>query len=129
MRNSILIIEDNEYVRENTAELLALHHYHVLTAENGKTGFDLAKQQHPDVILCDMVMPKTDGYGFLNLAKKDADVSSIPVVFFSAGTLPVGRQQQLIGSANGFLKKPFLQEELLAKLEAALRNKKSPEPG
>lgn len=120
MRKTILIIEDNEEVRENTAELLAIYQYNVLTADNGEIGFLLAKDKKPDVILCDMVMPKTDGHGFLKLARNDSIVSGIPVVFFSAGTLPVGRQQQLIQSANGFLKKPFLQEELLAMLEAAL---------
>lgn len=118
---TVLIIEDNENLRENTAELLGIHQYNVLAAPNGTLGFSLARSKRPDVILCDMVMPTTDAYGFIKMARKDPVVSTIPVVFFSAGTISAEKQRELIQSASGFVKKPFSQEELLSKLEAALK--------
>lgn len=116
----VLVIEDNEAVRENTAELLALSNYRVATAENGTTGFEQVKSCPPDVVLCDMMMPETDGLGFLQKIKNDPLHAGIPVVFFSAGTLPAEQQNKLARAANGFIKKPFTKEELLLAIETAL---------
>ena len=109
----ILIIEDNDEIRENTAELLELHDYDVLTAEEGREGFELAKKHEPDLILCDIMMPETDGRRFLKLARNDEAVRGIPLIFFSAGTAPASLQKALIKAADGFLRKPFTEEELL----------------
>lgn len=109
----ILIIEDNDEIRENTAELLELHHYDVFTAEEGSKGFELAKKHGPDLILCDIMMPETDGRRFLKLARNDNLVKNIPLIFFSAGTGPAEVQNALIKAADGFLRKPFTEEELL----------------
>jgi len=113
----ILIIEDNDEIRENTAELLELNHYNVFTAEEGGKGFELAKQQKPDVILCDIMMPETDGRKFLRLARNDKTVRSIPLIFFSAGTAAPEVLRSLAKAANGFLKKPFTEEELLTAIK------------
>jgi CheY-like chemotaxis protein len=109
----ILIIEDNDEIRENTAELLGLHDYDVFTAEEGGEGFELAKKHGPDLILCDIMMPETDGRRFLKLARNDKAVRDIPLIFFSAGTGSPEVQKALIKAANGFLQKPFTEEELL----------------
>ncbi|MGE5521771.1 MAG: response regulator [Candidatus Dadabacteria bacterium] len=119
----ILIIEDDDAVRENTAELLDVNNYDVVTASNGTTGFELAKRNRPDLILCDMMMPETDGRTFLKLAKDDGDIKDVPVIFFSAGTLPVKDQNVLIKEADGFLKKPFLEEDLLRIVRTVLEHK------
>ena len=79
---TILVIEDNPEIRENTVELLQLHNYGVMSAENGGIGFQIAKENLPDLILCDMMMPETDGRQFLNLAKAHEKVQHIPIVFF-----------------------------------------------
>ena len=60
---TILIIEDNSDIRENTAEILELSSFNVLRASNGKAGIDIAVGQRPDLILCDIMMPELDGYG------------------------------------------------------------------
>ena len=109
----ILIIEDNEEIRENTAELLGLHNYFVFTAHEGGQGFELAKKHEPDLILCDIMMPETDGRRFLKLARNDDVVRDIPLIFFSAGTAAPEVQTSLAKASNGFLKKPFTEEELL----------------
>lgn len=81
----ILIIEDNDEIRENTAELLGLHNYDVFTAEEGGEGYELARKHEPDLILCDIMMPETDGRRFLKLARNDKIVRDIPLVFFLCG--------------------------------------------
>ena len=111
--NKVLVIEDDDAIRENTAELLAIGNYSVITAENGRAGFAQAKQHHPDVVLCDMMMPETDGHTFLRLLRNDHTLQHVPVIFFSAGTLPFNDESRLVKAGNGFLKKPFLEEELL----------------
>jgi CheY-like chemotaxis protein len=113
----ILIIEDNDEIRENTAELLELHHYDVFTAGEGGEGFEMAKKHEPDLILCDIMMPETDGRKFLRLARSDKAVRDIPLVFFSAGTATPEVQKLLAKAANGFLKKPFTEEELLSAID------------
>ncbi len=62
-RQTILIIDDNENIRENTAEILSLGGYKTLTAENGKKGVEAALAEKPDLIVCDIMMPELDGYG------------------------------------------------------------------
>jgi CheY-like chemotaxis protein len=60
----ILLIEDNEALRENTAEILSLAQFEVITAENGKVGIEMARIHQPNLIICDIMMPVLDGYGF-----------------------------------------------------------------
>lgn len=109
----ILIIEDNREIRENTTELLELNGFMAIQAENGRVGFTLARQERPDLILCDIMMPETNGTQFLKLAKGDAEVCLIPVIFFSAGS-PSDETLNKIGKkVNGLLLKPFSEEQLL----------------
>ena len=84
MSRKILIIEDNLEVRENTAEILELADFEVITAENGKIGVALAKEHLPDIILCDIMMPELDGYGVLHILSKNEATASIPFIFLTA---------------------------------------------
>ena len=70
MSKKVLIIEDNNDIRENVVEILELAGYTVFAADNGKTGVDLAIKNIPDIILCDIMMPELDGYGVLYMLKK-----------------------------------------------------------
>ena len=69
----ILLIEDNEALRENTAEILTLASYEVTTAENGKIGVEKAIANPPDLIVCDIMMPVLDGYGVFQIISKNED--------------------------------------------------------
>lgn len=117
----ILVIEDNTEIRENTVEMLELNNYKVFSAKNGNMGFQLAKKNKPDVILCDMMMPDTDGREFLQLAKNHVVVRKIPLIFFSAGSPLPEIKKRLIKEADGYLEKPFAEEELLHAIERALK--------
>ena len=65
MKKKILIIEDNDDIRESTAEILELAGYETFIAKQGRVGVDLALQYVPDIVLCDIMMPELDGYGVL----------------------------------------------------------------
>jgi CheY-like chemotaxis protein len=117
----ILVIEDNTEIRENTVEMLELNNYKVFSAKNGNIGFQLAKKNKPDVILCDMMMPDTDGREFLQLAKNHVVVRKIPLIFFSAGSPLPDIKKKLIKEADDYLEKPFAEEDLLHAIERALK--------
>src|SRR5210317_2043506 len=83
---TILLIEDDTVLRENTAELLELYNYNVISASNGKIGVEKAKSILPDIIVCDIMMPELDGYGVLEALSKNSDTKYIPFIFLSAKT-------------------------------------------
>src|SRR6185436_9957386 len=85
---TILTITKNSHLRENLCELLELAGFKVLTAENNTTGFKQALLHHPDVIVCDMMIPETNGILFRLLVKEERTTRNIPVIFFSAGSVP-----------------------------------------
>ncbi|MGN6476183.1 MAG: response regulator, partial [Flavipsychrobacter sp.] len=81
---TILLIEDNEEIRENAAEILSLGDYNVLTAPDGKEGIAIAQREKPDVIICDIMMPVLDGYGVIQLLQKNPATQNIPFIFLTA---------------------------------------------
>ena len=82
MKN-LLLIEDNDEIRENTAEILELAGYKVATAENGKVGVEKALAEKPDLIVCDVMMPVLDGYGVLHLLNKNPESKRHSFYFFN----------------------------------------------
>src|ERR1019366_3164625 len=84
MNKKILLIEDNDDMRENTAEILQLAHYTVFAARNGKEGVELAEKENPDLIICDIMMPVLDGYGVLHMLSKNQVTAGIPFIFLTA---------------------------------------------
>jgi two-component system copper resistance phosphate regulon response regulator CusR len=117
----ILIIEDNNDIRESTAEILELAGYKVQQASNGKAGVDLAQQHKPDVILCDIMMPELDGYGVLFLLGKNPETATIPFIFLTAKAERVDFRKGMEMGADDYLTKPFEFGELLARMRALLR--------
>ncbi len=82
----ILLVEDNDEIRENTREILELANYQITTAANGKEGYAMALNETPDLIICDIMMPVLDGYGLLHLISKNENLKSIPFIFLTAKT-------------------------------------------
>lgn len=117
----ILLIEDNLHVRENTTEILELAGYKVVAACNGKEGVELAEIQIPDLIICDIMMPELDGYGVLNILKKNTSTSTIPFIFLSAREENCDYQKSI--GADAYLTKPFDDKNLLETIETCLKNK------
>ena len=116
----LLLIEDDVTVRENTAELLELSNYNVITASNGKLGIETAKQEVPDIIICDIMMPEIDGYGVLEALSKNPSTLNIPFIFLSAKTEHKDIRKGMDLGADDYLTKPFEEEELLSAIESRL---------
>ncbi|MGB7843075.1 MAG: response regulator [Salinimicrobium sp.] len=116
----VLFIEDDTVVRENTAELLELAEYEVITAANGKTGVAIAKAEKPDIIVCDIMMPEMDGYGVLQELANDPGTQHIPFIFLSAKTEHKDIRKGMDLGADDYLTKPFEEEELTSAIESRL---------
>jgi DNA-binding response OmpR family regulator len=109
----ILIIEDNQDVRENTAEILELANYEVYTAEDGEKGVAMAKLIQPDIIICDIMMPELNGYDVLLHLNKDKKTAGIPFIFLTAKTERTDVRKGMNLGADDYLTKPFEESELL----------------
>ena len=117
----ILLIEDNTDVRENTAEILTLAQYKVITAENGKDGVQLALKENPDLIICDIMMPILDGHGVLHLLSKNESTAGIPFIFLTAKADRGDVRKGMAMGADDYLIKPFDDEDLLNAIEVRLK--------
>lgn len=117
----ILIIEDNPEIRENIGEILELADYSVLLAENGKRGVELATNEKPDLIVCDIMMPELDGYGVLHILSKKESTASIPFIFLTAKAEKADMRKGMGLGADDYLTKPFDDTELLDSIESRLR--------
>ena len=116
----ILLIEDNNDIRENTAEIMELANYQVLTAENGKTGVEIALREKPDLIICDIMMPLLDGYGVLHMLHKNPVTKNTPFIFLTAKTERADFRKGMELGADDYITKPFSEAELLNAVESRL---------
>ena len=121
MKKTILLIEDNQEVRENTAEILELSDYHVITAENGKVGVELARRELPDLIICDVMMPELDGFGVLHVLSKNITTASIPFIFLTAKAEREDLRKGMNLGADDYLTRPFDDVQLLDAIEIRLK--------
>lgn len=117
---TILVIEDNDDIRENTTELLELEGYKVITAIDGNAGISLAKAQLPDIILCDIMMPEANGYQVCVTLKDTPSTASIPFIFISASVEKKAIDEGLSLGAVEYIQKPFDPKELFDALKRCL---------
>ena len=119
--NTVLLIEDNAEIRENTAEILELANYRVVTAENGKEGIEKALAEKPDIIVCDIMMPVLDGYGVLHMLNKSDELREIPFIFLTAKTERLDFRKGMEMGADDYITKPFTEIELLNAIEQRIQ--------
>lgn len=117
----ILLIEDNDNIRENTAEILELSNYKVIVAENGKTGVEKAIEYTPDLIICDIMMPVLDGYGVLHAIHRNEAIKNTPFIFLTAKTERSDLRKGMELGADDYITKPFSGTELLSAVESRLK--------
>jgi CRP/FNR family transcriptional regulator, polysaccharide utilization system transcription regulator len=118
---TILLIEDNNEMRENTTEILELDNYKVIAAKNGKEGVELAQKNKIDLIVCDVMMPVLDGYGVLHLLNKNPETASIPFIFLTAKAERSDLRKGMEMGADDYITKPFDDMELLNAVESRLK--------
>ena len=119
----VLVIEDNDDIREGTVEVLTLAGYEALSAKNGKLGVEMALSTSPDIILCDIMMPELDGYGVLYLLSKNPKLASIPFIFMTAKAERADMRKGMEMGADDYLTKPFDDLELFNAIESRLKKK------
>lgn len=111
---SILVIEDEPNILANTLDILRFEGFDVHGAENGREGIALARENQPDLILCDIMMPECDGYSVLSAVRSDPNTSSIPLVMMSAKVDQATLREVVALGANDYLAKPFTMPELMS---------------
>lgn len=121
MSHTILLIEDNQEMAENITGILKLAHYDVIHAQNGKEGVSVAQNQHPDLILCDIMMPELDGYGVLHILNSDAETANIPFIFLTAKAEKNDLRAGMNLGADDYITKPFDGFDLLKVVEIRLK--------
>lgn len=121
MSYNILLIEDNTEMADNISGILQLAHYDVTYASNGKEGVDLAQKSHPDLILCDIMMPDLDGYGVLHILHNDPETAGIPFIFLTAKAEKNDFRLGMNLGADDYITKPFDGIDLLKVVEMRLK--------
>jgi two-component system, sensor histidine kinase and response regulator len=109
----ILVVEDNETVRNNLIDILKMNQFKVEYADNGSIGYQTALKEVPDLIISDIMMPEMDGYELLIRIRDTPSISHIPFIFLSAKTSYKDLRYGMKLSADDYLTKPFTVKELL----------------
>lgn len=121
---TILVIEDSEPIREELVEILRLEGFRVVASSDGREGVEAARREHPDLILCDVMMPNLDGFGTLAAIRGDPVLATTPFVFLSARKEDEDLQRGIDLEADGYLTKPCEIGPLLSGINAALAGRR-----
>jgi len=116
----ILVIEDDELIRETLLQLLESHNYRAIVAENGRFGVQMALSEIPDVILCDVQMPELDGYDVLRTLRQNSLAATIPFIFLTAQSDKTDFRRGMELGADDYLTKPFTKAELLGAIASRI---------
>lgn len=120
----ILIIEDEDAIRENIAEMLNVHGYWVQTAANGQEGVSKTLAFKPDLVLCDIMMPQMDGYQVLETIRNSGTQSNTPFIFLTSMATTTDIRKGMLQGADDYLTKPFKFPELIETIESRLKRER-----
>lgn len=123
----ILIVDDNKIVRKILAGMLIRDDYRVIEAFEAAEGLSLAKDEQPDLILLDVMMPGMDGFETIQRLKSDQATADIPVIFLSAKVQTGDKVKGLEMGASDYLSKPVDQAELIARIRTHIKLKRQEE--
>ena len=120
---TILAVDDNINITALLKEYLSEQNFRVVLADNGVSALYQARHECPDLILLDIMMPKMDGYEFINTYRKEADV---PIILLTAKIAETDKVVGLELGADDYITKPFGMAELTARIKAVLRRYEKP---
>ena len=120
---TILIIEDEAQTRKVLLDCLKFEGYRAIEADNARTGIKLARENHPDLIVCDIMMPDIDGYGVLSILRQQLSTLMIPFVFLTAKVSMSDLRRGMDLGAEDYLTKPCNVERFLSAITARLNRK------
>ncbi len=124
MKKVILVVEDDENIMNNLTELLSSEGYEVMCGSDGTEGVALLKQTKPDLIICDIMMPKMNGYEFHKYVKSDFDTKFIPFIFLTAHSDLSSIRAGLNLGVDDYITKPFSSSDLLKAIEIRMEKQK-----
>jgi CheY-like chemotaxis protein len=119
---TIVLVEDNRTVCENTAEILEMEGYTVITASNGKKGFQKIMELLPDLIICDILMPEMDGLELVAKLGLHSELKTIPVIFYSAKAEKKDIKGAMDLGAYDYIVKPSDLNDLLASIRKCMES-------
>ncbi len=122
-KKTILIVEDDQTLRQTLAYNLTKEGYEILTANNGPEGLESARAQIPDLIVLDVMLPDLDGLSVCRILRREMEV---PIIMLTARSSEVDKIIGLDSGADDYITKPFSLGELLARVRAALRRQPKP---
>ncbi|NET10626.1 MAG: response regulator transcription factor [Symploca sp. SIO2B6] len=118
----LLLVDDDPNLILLVKDYLEFRGYEVMTAENGREALEMLKQDTPNMIICDVMMPEMDGYALVENIRQDQSMNWIPVLFLSAKGQSADRVKGLSTGADVYMVKPFEPEELVAQVESSLKS-------
>lgn len=121
MIRTVLVVEDNPLNYKLAATVLEHAGYGIVHAADGVEGIALARRYRPDLILMDIQLPGMDGLAAVRLLKSEPDTSRIPIIALTAFAMAGDGDRMLAAGCNDYLAKPFSYKDLLARVEATLR--------
>ncbi|WP_138514660.1 hybrid sensor histidine kinase/response regulator [Rhodoferax bucti] len=116
----ILVVDDSYAVRQLTINVLRQAGYTVLEAEDGRQGLNIALEERPDVVLCDIHMPSLDGWGFMQAARASDTLATTPVLMLTSVNDRDSVRRAMAAGADDYLSKPWAKAELLQAVTALL---------
>ncbi|MGC9528569.1 MAG: hybrid sensor histidine kinase/response regulator [Limnospira sp.] len=122
---TILVIEDEAYVREIILDILDAEGFGILGAENGKFGVQVARERSPDLIICDVMMPEMDGYEVLKALREPPETATIPFIFLTAKSTRSDIRSGMDLGADDYLTKPFTRQELLGAIASRIQKQEA----
>ncbi len=120
MKESILVVDDEPHIRKILAFLLEQNGFSIVTAENGERALEVARNELPDLILLDLMMPKMDGYEVCQHLREDFKTAQIPIIIVTAKGDVREKVRGLRGGANDYLTKPYDHDELVTRVRNML---------
>lgn len=121
IKRKMLLIDDDPRLLFGLKAIMTKHGYEVFSATDGNEGIRLALESQPDIIICDVMMPKPDGFNVKRILSKDERTADIPFIFLTARTFTADKIAGLQQGADDYVTKPFSTDELVSRVEAILR--------
>ncbi len=120
MKKTILLIEDNTEILDNTTEILTLEGFNVLGANCGEQGLKMVMQHQPDLVISDIQMPGINGYDVLENIRSTEATKNIPFIFLTASAQKEDIEKGRLSGAHAYLTKPFSIDALLSAIQKVL---------
>jgi len=117
---TVLVIEDEAPLRANIVRILSAEGYRVVAAADGEEGIQRVTEERPDMVICDILMPRVDGFGVLAALRSRPETAAIPFIFLTASADKDDLARGLKSGANEYVTKPFKIAGLMAAVRRLL---------